>query len=65
MPYKTIMRLSDVAGNPANGFPPRLLGASLSGIFVDYGQPAVQSEWEAAQRIANHYQIEIEKVDLN
>ena len=39
-------------------------GISLSGMFVDYGQPAVRCEWEAAQRIASHYQIEIDKVDL-
>ena len=39
-------------------------GISLSGMFVDYGQPAARSEWEAAQRIASHYQIEIDKVDL-
>ena len=40
------------------------LGGSLSGMFVDYRQPAALSEWEAAQRIASHYQIEIDKVDL-
>ena len=40
------------------------LGISLSGIFVDYGQPAARSEWESAQRVVSHYQIEIEKVDL-
>ena len=39
-------------------------GIFLSGMFVDYGQPAVCSEWEAARRIANHYQIEIDKMDL-
>ena len=39
-------------------------GISLSGMFVDYGQPAARSEWEAAQGIASHYQIEIDKVDL-
>ena len=39
-------------------------GGSLSGMFVDYGQPAGMSEWESAQRIASHYQIEIDKVDL-
>ena len=39
-------------------------GISLRGMFVDYGQPAVRSEWEAAQRIASHYQIEVDKVDL-
>ncbi len=37
---------------------------SLSGMFVDYGQPAALSEWEAAQRVADYYQIEIEKVVL-
>ena len=39
-------------------------GTSISGLFVDYGQPAARSEWEAAQRIARHYQIEIKKVTL-
>ena len=39
-------------------------GISLSGMFVDYGQPAAQSEWQAAQRIASHYLIRIEKVTL-
>ena len=36
----------------------------LSGMFIDYGQATAQSEWKAAQRIASHYQISIEKVDL-
>lgn len=39
-------------------------GKSLSGMFVDYGQPAARSEWKAAQNIASHYDIEIDKVDL-
>ena len=39
-------------------------GASLSGIFVDYGQPAARSEWESAHRVASHYQIEIDRVNL-
>ena len=42
----------------------RELGATLSGMFVDYGQPAAESEWEAAQGIASHYQIEIDRVEL-
>lgn len=37
---------------------------SLSGMFVDYGQPAAQSEWQAARSIASHYEVEIDKVDL-
>ena len=40
------------------------LGATISGMFVDYGQPAARSEWESAQRIARHYQIEIDRVEL-
>ena len=40
------------------------LGGSLNGLFVDYGQPTALSEWESAQHIASHYQIEIDKVDL-
>ena len=42
----------------------RKLGTSLSGMFIDYGQPAARSEWEAARRIASHYQIEIKRVNL-
>lgn len=37
---------------------------SISGVFVDYGQPSAISEWEAAQQIARHYGIKIERVDL-
>ena len=36
----------------------------VSSLFFDYGQPAALSEWEAAQRIASHYQIDIDKVNL-
>ena len=39
-------------------------GAYLSGVFISYGQPAEESEWKAAQLVANHYHIEIDKVDL-
>ena len=35
-----------------------------SGIFLDYGQPAAQTEWKAVQQIACHYQIQIERVVL-
>ena len=40
------------------------LGTNLTGMFIDYGQPAARSEWGAAQRIASHYHIKIERVDL-
>ena len=39
-------------------------GTYLSGMFVDYGQPAAASEWKAAEWVANHYHIEIDKVEL-
>ena len=39
-------------------------GINVSGMFIDYGQAAAKSEWKAAQRIAGHYQISIEKVSL-
>ena len=39
-------------------------GKIVSGMFIDYGQPAASSEWEAAQRVAKHYRIDIEKVRL-
>ena len=40
------------------------LGMSLSGLFFDYGQPAAQSEWQATQSIATHYEMEVEKANL-
>ena len=33
-------------------------------IAFDYGQKAATSEWEHAQRIAEHYQLTVEKVEL-
>lgn len=42
----------------------RCEGIQPSGIFVDYGQPAVQSEWNAAQDIAKHYGAAIRKLSL-
>ncbi len=39
-------------------------GYETSGMFVDYGQPAVRSEWRAARDVANRLGIEIERIDL-
>ena len=33
-------------------------------VFVDYGQPAAHSEWEAAQNVAAYYAVEVERVRL-
>ena len=38
--------------------------ATLSGLFIDYGQPARKSEWEAAQGIAGYFGINIAKSDI-
>lgn len=39
-------------------------GISISGVFIDYGQPSAISEWKAAQKIAEYYCIEIKKIEL-
>ena len=39
-------------------------GYETSGLFVDYGQPAACSEWDAARDVANHFGIDIERVEL-
>ena len=36
----------------------------VSTIFIDYGQPAADSEWEAARRIAAHYNVTIKRIEL-
>ena len=38
--------------------------STVSGLFIDYGQPAAQSEWEAAQRIARHYGVLVSRIEL-
>ena len=38
--------------------------ATLNGLFVDYGQPARKSEWEAAQGTARYFGIDIAKSDI-
>lgn len=40
-------------------------GISISGVFIDYRQPSAISEWEAAQKIAGHYRIKIERIELS
>ena len=39
-------------------------GIVPEGLFVDYGQPAVRSEWSAAESVALHYGIEVCRVRL-
>lgn len=36
----------------------------VSAIFFDYGQPARRSEWDAAQSVARHYRVDIERIPL-
>lgn len=35
----------------------------VSGLFVDYGQPCAESEWRAAQRVARHFGMSVERVE--
>ncbi len=42
----------------------RQRGDSVDGLFVDYGQAARRSEWEAAQAIADHYSCALRRVRL-
>lgn len=42
----------------------RGLYASKSGLFVDYGQPAGRSEWEAVLRIAQHFSLDTARLDV-
>ena len=37
---------------------------NTSALFVNYGQAAAESEWKAAQDIADYYGVEIERVEL-
>lgn len=39
-------------------------GITMAGMFLDYGQPAARSEWEAAQNVAEHYSLAIQRIDL-
>ena len=40
------------------------VASAVSGVFVDYGQPAALSEWEAAQRVARFYGIPVTRICL-
>lgn len=38
------------------------ISSEVSGVFVDYSQPAVGTEWTSAQAIANHFEVPITKL---
>ena len=42
----------------------RMESAPVYGLFMDYGQPAAKSEWEAAQKVADHYRIKVKRITL-
>ena len=42
----------------------RSVDAQVTGLFVDYGQPSSQSEWQCARRIAGDYGIPIHKIEM-
>ena len=61
----TVVLMSGGIDSSAVVFASRKIGASLSGVFVDYGHPTATSEWKAAQCIAEYYNIDIKKVNLS
>lgn len=38
--------------------------AALSTLFIDYGQPAANSEWMAARQIAGYFDVPVRRLDL-
>ena len=42
----------------------RDITVDVSALFIDYGQPAADSEWESARRIAAYYNVPIERIEL-
>ena len=38
--------------------------SNLLGIFVDYGQPAAESEWDAVQSVAQHFSVSVRRMTL-
>ena len=36
----------------------------VAAVFVDFGQPARDAEWEAAQTVADHYKIAIRRITV-
>ena len=39
-------------------------GCDVSGVFVDYGQPAAESEWVAVRQIADHLGVDLRRIEL-
>lgn len=39
--------------------------STLAGLFIDYGQSARDSEWKAAQRVAEYFDISVAKLNLS
>ena len=39
-------------------------GAEVSAIFIDYGQAAARTEWDAAQLIARHYGVCVRRLQI-
>ena len=63
MPYKTIIRLSGVARNPANGFPARLLDGNLIhfGMYTSLTPPTRGPEQSAKRQEFQEYKRHLEE----
>lgn len=40
-------------------------GAEVAATFIDYGQAAARTEWDAAQRIARHYGVCVRRLQIS
>ena len=60
----SIVLMSGGIDSSASAVAVRKEGYETSGLFVDYGQPAACSEWRAVQDVADHFDLEVQKVEL-
>ena len=60
----SIVLMSGGIDSSASAVAVRKEGYETSGLFVDYGQPAACSEWRAVQAVANHFDLEVKRVEL-
>ncbi len=38
---------------------------TVSAVFIDYGQAAARTEWDAAQQIASHYSVSVRNLQIS
>ena len=60
----TVVLLSGGVDSSSTVHAMQLADADLSALFINYGQPAADSEWQAARLVSEHYRIPIRRLDL-